>query len=84
MSVENKETRELRAKWVKEDNEIQQILGKALGYPWYFKDQKNFPGCTEEDGVCVGEQVGISLVDEAARRIKKLEKELSRLKKKYK
>ena len=52
------------------DHEIEQILGKALGYPWYMDDQKNFPGATEQDGVCVGDHTALSLVDEAASRIK--------------
>jgi hypothetical protein len=58
-------------------NECEQIAGKALGYPWYKDDQKNFPGATEADGVCVGEHVGDSIVEELARAYErlKLEKE---------
>ena len=48
------------------ENDIQQILGKALDYPWYKDDQKNFPGATEADGVCVGEHVAVTLAAEMA------------------
>ena len=51
---------------LKELLEIEQILGKALGYPWYKDDQKNFPGATEKDGVCVGEHTAVTLAMEAA------------------
>ena len=55
------------------EQEVQQVLGKALGYPWYKDDQKNFQGATEADGVCVGEHVSASIADEAAQRIIALE-----------
>lgn len=55
----------------KMNEEICQILGKALGYPWPKDDPKNFPGATEADGVCVGEHVAESIAEEAARRIRK-------------
>lgn len=48
---------------------VEQTLGKALGYPWYKDDQKNFPGATEDDGVCTGEHTAATLAVEAARRI---------------
>lgn len=48
--------------------ECEQIAGKALGYPWYKDDQKNFPGATESDGVCIGEHVGDTIVAELAKR----------------
>jgi translation initiation factor 2 alpha subunit (eIF-2alpha) len=50
--------------------EIEQTLGKALGYPYFYSDQKNFSGTTEADGVCVGEHVAESIAEEAARRIR--------------
>ena len=53
-------------------NEIEQILGKALGYPQFKDDQKNFPGATEADGVCVGDQVAETLAAQAAERIARL------------
>ena len=66
----------LEAQWeivcnamARENNEICQILGKALGYPWYKDDQKNFPGAAEEDGVCVGDHVAASIAMEAAERL---------------
>lgn len=46
--------------------DVEQTLGKALGYPWFRDDQKNFPGATAADGVCVGEHVPESLAAEAA------------------
>jgi hypothetical protein len=51
----------------KQNNDISQTLGKALGYPWFKDDQKTFPGATEENGVCVGEHVAETLADEAVR-----------------
>lgn len=53
--------------------EVEQVLGQALGYPWYKDDQKNFPGSTEKDGVCVGDHVPESLLAEASNYIQKLE-----------
>jgi predicted DNA-binding protein (MmcQ/YjbR family) len=55
--------------------EVEQVLGRALGYPLYADDQKNFPGTTEADGVCVGDHVPASLADEAAREIARLRTE---------
>ena len=55
--------------------DVVQTLGQALDYPWFKNDQKNFPGATEADGVCVGDNVPESLADEAASKIKKLEAE---------
>jgi hypothetical protein len=60
----------------KESQEIEQILGKALGYPWYKDDPKNFPNATEADGVCIGPNTAASLAMEAADRIKNLEDKL--------
>jgi hypothetical protein len=63
----------------KQNDEIGQTLAKALGYPWYKDDPKNFPDATEADGVCVGEHVAESLAEEAAKRIDALEAENARL-----
>lgn len=60
----------------KNDNDIEQVLGRALGYPRYCDDQINFPGSTDADGVCVGDQVAASLAMQAADRIKALTAEL--------
>lgn len=53
---------------------IDQVLGRALHYPRYVDDQENFPGATEEDGVCTGENTPASLAMQAAKRIDRLEK----------
>lgn len=58
------------------NEEISQELGKVLGYPWYKDDPKNFPECTEADGVCVGDEVAESLAVGASNRIRTLEAEL--------
>lgn len=59
-----------RLLYIAEMKEIEQVLGKALGYPYICSDQKNFPGSTEADGVCVGEHVPVTLAMEAAECIK--------------
>ena len=51
------------------NEEVCQILGAALGYPWLKDDQTNFPGATEADGVCVGDHVAESLAAEAAAKL---------------
>ena len=59
--------------------EIEQILGKVLGYPWFKDDQKNFPGATEADGVCVGEHVPETIAEAAASEIVRLRAEVDEL-----
>lgn len=59
-----------------ETREIEQILGKALGYPWYKDDLKSFPDATEADGVCVGEHTTVTLAMEAAKTIQRLKDDL--------
>jgi len=59
---------------IKESQEIEQILGKALGYPWYKDDPTNFPNATEADGVCVAPNTAASLAMEAVDLITKLKK----------
>lgn len=56
--------------------EIEQILGKALGYPRYCDDQENFPDATEADGVCTGDHTAVTLAMEAAARIEELKEQL--------
>src|SRR5688572_5902717 len=63
----------LKAAMSKQDEEICQILGKALGYPWFKDDQANFPGATEEHGVCVGDEVAESLAMAAAGQLERLQ-----------
>jgi len=48
-------------------DDVQQIAGKALGYPWYKDDPVNFPDATEADGVCIGEHVAETIVEELAK-----------------
>lgn len=70
----DKEVTELKRQiggYQKHMHECEQIAGKALGYPWYKDDQKNFPDATEADGVCVGEHVGDTIVAELAKRYEK-------------
>jgi len=56
-----------------ECEEVMQVLGKVLGYP-------PFPGATETDGICTGPHTAGTIANEAARRIKQLEAELSQCK----
>lgn len=58
------------------NDEICQVLGTALGYPRFCDDQKNFPGATEESGVCVGDHVAESIAVEAAKEIARLREAL--------
>ena len=51
---------------------VEQTLGKALGYPAFADDTKNFPDATEAYGVCVGDHTAGTLAAEAAERIAKL------------
>lgn len=60
----------------KELNEVEQTLGRALGYPRYCDDQENFPGTTDADGVCTGDHTAVTLAMEAAARISKPEDQL--------
>ncbi len=54
---------------IKQSAEIEQILGKALGYPRYVDDQVNFPGATEADGVFVGIDTAETLADQIVARL---------------
>lgn len=55
--------------------ECEQIAGRALGYPWFKDDQSNFSGATEADGVCVGEHIGDTIVEELATKYRAAEAE---------
>lgn len=68
----------LRTALLEQEDEIQQVLGKAMNYPWYKDDQTNFPGATEDNGVCVGEHVAVSIAMEAAKTIERLKDELKK------
>jgi len=63
----------VRDKMLEEFHQIEQILGKALGYPWYKDDPTNFPNATEADGVCVAPNTAASLAMHAADRIKMMD-----------
>lgn len=63
-------------KYQEELEKIKQILGKALGYPYYIEDPKTFPNATEADGVCVGIETPWSLAMLAADKIKELEEKV--------
>ncbi len=67
--------RQFKAAVLKERDEVEQILGKALHYPWYKDDQEVFPGATEANGVFIGEHVLSTLAMAAARRIAELEEQ---------
>ena len=66
----------LRSACIKSNDEIQQVLGKALGFMWYKDDQEAFPSATHENGVFTGEHTAESMADVAAERITFLEKRL--------
>ena len=57
----------------RERRAVEQIAGQALGYPWFKDDQKNFPGATEADGVCIGEHVAGTIVQELASKLATLQ-----------
>lgn len=70
----------------REQNDIEQTCGKALGYPRFCDDQKAFPGSTDADGVCIGDHVAASIAAELANkyaeameRIKRMEEAGDRL-----
>lgn len=60
-------------------DEVEQTLGKALGFPWFKDDQKNFPGATEANGVCIGEHTAGTLAQSAAEKLANLEHDLELL-----
>lgn len=63
---------------------VEQLAGKALNYPYYYKDKKNFPDATKKDGVCIGEHVPVTIVDELVGEFKRQKKKIKKLKKKLK
>jgi uncharacterized protein (UPF0218 family) len=78
----------LREGLLEQNQNIEQTCGKVLAYPWFKDDQKNFPGATEKDGVCVGDHVAETIVSELAKkhaealsRIKRLEEALESIQK---
>jgi hypothetical protein len=86
LNAANAKIKRLRDGIYKQGHEIEQTCGKALGYPLFKDDQKNFPGATEKDGVCVGDHVAETIVSELAtrhtealKRIKRLDGHIERL-----
>lgn len=74
-----RQLREERDGLRREQYEVGQILGQALCYPRYADDQENFPGTTDEDGVCVGEHIPATPAQEAAAKIGELTAELAQV-----
>lgn len=72
IAAKDAEIASLRKACSQANDEVCQVLGKALAYPWYKDNQKNFPGATEANGVCVGNQTAESIADEAASEIARL------------
>ena len=68
LNAANDRIKRLRDGIAKHNQTIEQACGKVLGYPWFKDDQKNFPGATEKDGVCVGDHVAETIVSELASR----------------
>lgn len=64
------EIKQLREAVARENEEICQVLGRALVYPRYCDDPKNFPDATDADGVCVGDHVAVTLAMQAAKALK--------------
>jgi hypothetical protein len=73
----------VKDKMLQEFHNIEQILGKALGYPWLKDDQKTFPLATEKDGVTVGAETAWSLAMQAADKIKELKERNEKLSKRH-
>lgn len=69
----------LLAAFAFESHDIEQALGKVLGFPWYRDDQKNFPGTTGADGVCVGPYTSVVLAEMAAEEVFRLRSALEGL-----
>lgn len=78
------EAKRMRDIGMRNDDEVCQILGKALNYPWFKDDQKNFPGATAAEGVCVGEHVAATIAHEAALEIVRLRGQVGRLERFFK
>lgn len=65
--------------YASECRDVEQYLGQALGYPWYRDDPKNFPECTDADGVCVGEHTPATIAAEGAQRIVEMRAKIKEL-----
>lgn len=68
------EIERLRTACSKQNSEIEQTLGRALGYPQMYEADgmivaPDYPGAKPIDQVCVGEHVAETLAEEAAKRL---------------
>lgn len=79
IAEQDAELERLRTACSKLNDGVSQTLGKVLDYPWFKDDQKNFPGATEANGVCVGEHVAETIAMEAAREIERLRARVAEL-----
>jgi hypothetical protein len=62
----------LRAACSQTEHAVCQILGRALKYPRYADDPKNFPDEADSDDVCTGDHVAVTLAEEAAHELRQL------------
>lgn len=79
LTAANERIKRLEDSIAKQNTEIEQTCGKVLDYPWHKNDQKNFPGSTEVDGVCVGEHIAETIASELARKYTGLKHRIKRL-----
>lgn len=75
---QNRPTRQIKG-YRQEIELVEQTAGRALGYPRYCDDQKNFPGSTDADGVCVGDHSAVTIVRELAEKYSEARAEVERL-----
>lgn len=68
----------LRKAAARENDDVCQVLGKGLDYPWFKDDPENFPGATADDGVCVGDHTGATLAAEAIKRLHSAYEQISK------
>lgn len=79
LSAAEARVKELEKACIGQNEEVCQILGKALSYPWFKDDPANFPNATEADGVCVGDHVAESIAEEAAKALQAKDAEIERM-----
>lgn len=68
-----------REGFIAEQSRIEQVLGRELGMTRFCDDQKNWPGATDEDGVCVGEHTALTLAMTAADELTRLRERVKEL-----
>jgi len=79
LTAANQRIAHLQKSCAAQNEEICQIAGKVLGYPWFKDDPKNFPDADESCGVCVGEHVAETIVEELARKYREAKEMIERL-----